>query len=354
MGCSIWKLPVAFALTFQLACGLETVELGPPVPHEEAEVTPGVESPQAEPEAAVPPPNTAVIGSELPSPLPEVPVSGLDGVGDFDIPPSSTAKGCQKVDFLFVIDNSPSMAFAQDNLKNSFPGFLRVLDAKVEVSDFQILVVDTDSSDGRREDDQAGAASLDRCNDTLGAGRRSNGDSQQACLVAGDQRFITLQQPELDATFSCMATVGTAGDADEQQVGALLQAVSTEENAAGGCNQGFLRSDALLVVTIITNTDDKDSIGEPDSWFSDLLKQRGGDEGSVVMLGFVPGDAFAPASSGFACNVLAAINRAPRLDDFINRFSHRSIASVCEGDYGPTFALAVDNIDLACAAFVPR
>jgi hypothetical protein len=290
--------------------------------------------------------------------LPEVaPLGGLDGLGEFDSLPESAEKGCEKVDFLFVIDNSRSMAFAQENLKNSFAGFLSVLGDNLDANDFHIMVVDTDSWDGRAEDGEQptvdAATGIDRCNDTLGAGRRSNGQDQQDCQVANGKRFVSLEQPELDSTFACMATVGTLGNAREQQMGAMLAAVSGPENDVGGCNEGFLRRDAILVVTIITNTDDQASLGDPAIWYDTLLQQTDKEEASVVVQGFLPGDAFAPSSSGLICNVLAAINSAPRLEEFISSFTHGHFASVCESDYGPFFDAAVDSIQLACDDFVP-
>jgi hypothetical protein len=53
------------------------------------------------------------------------------------------------------------------------------------------------------------------------------------------------------------------------------------------------------------------------------------------------------------CNIFAAISRAPRLQDLVDRFSHRSVASVCQESYAPAFEAAVSSVDLACEAFVP-
>jgi hypothetical protein len=331
-----------------MACGLETVELGGPSVGNNAGATAANEPTGTGGEDAL-----AADGSEASSSLPEVPpLSNLDGAGSFDAPsdPNASDKGCNKVDFLFVIDNSPSMAFAQENLKNSFNGFLKVLGESLQTNDFHIMVVDTDGGDDRNDDAAVGA---DRCDVTLGAGRRVNGQNDDDCQLPAAQRFVSTGQPELlDTTFSCMATVGVSGDSREQQMAAMLGAVSPAESDPGGCNAGFLRNDAILVVTIITNTDDSESLDGPQAWYDEILARKNGNEASVVMLGFFPGDAFRPSSSGVICNVIAAINRAPRLDEFVNLFTHHQVASVCEADYGPYFEAAVENIDLACDDFV--
>jgi hypothetical protein len=150
-----------------------------------------------------------------------------------------------------------------------------------------------------------------------------------------------------------MSNVGTSGEAREQQADALLAAIAPEQNDVGGCNAGFSRPGAVLVVTMITNTDDDISAGDPDIWFDAIARQKGGNEASVVFIGFLPGDAFSPSSSGVLCNVIAEFNPAPRLEALATRFTHHQLASVCEADYGPTFASAVSSIARACATFVP-
>lgn len=291
------------ALLLALACGVDRVELGEPL-------------------------GTAGAGAAATD------EGGTDNGGTPDAVP-----GCSKIDFLFVIDNSLSMAFAQENLKASFSSLLGVLDTTLAATDFHIMVVDTD----------AGGEGDDSC-DLLGSGRRNNGQDGSDCGLPAGLRY-TAPSPDLESAFECMATVGTFGEAREQQAGALLSAVGNLANDAGGCNAGFSRPDAVLVVTLVTNTDDAASMGEPDAWYDALVQLKGGNEASVVMLGFLPGDAFADPSSGLLCNLVSGFTPAPRLDALITRFSHHQVGSVCADDYGPLFASAVDSIGRACDEF---
>src|SRR5262245_47456344 len=59
-----------------------------------------------------------------------------------------TSSGCERVDFLFVVDNSGSMREEQENLARSFPGFVAVLQRSLRARDYHIMVVDTDASGG--------------------------------------------------------------------------------------------------------------------------------------------------------------------------------------------------------------
>ena len=63
-------------------------------------------------------------------------------------PPEPPAPGCQRVDFLFIVDNSGSMREKQENLARSFPGFIEVVERELRAKDYHIMVVDTDASSG--------------------------------------------------------------------------------------------------------------------------------------------------------------------------------------------------------------
>ncbi|MCY0994748.1 hypothetical protein OV203_46915 [Nannocystis sp. ILAH1] len=65
-------------------------------------------------------------------------------------------------------------------------------------------------------------------------------------------------------------------------------------NAPGGCNDGFLREDALLMVTLISNTYDTvgDSKGTPGSWAASAFAAKHDDPESIVLLNI--GDTMVP------------------------------------------------------------
>jgi hypothetical protein len=323
------------ALALGVACGLERVELRGSADDPRGDA--GADTPDS--------PDAPRSGESAPS--------GADvatGTSGFDVPTALAEPGCTKVDFLFVIDNSLSMLLAQRKLDRSFPGFMRVVEGDVAASDFHIMVVDTDSWDGT-----GGSASADGCREVLGAGRRSDASGND-CGVVGDARYIASPTADLTETFSCLADVGTFGDPNEQPIDAVLQALSPAQNAAGGCNAGFLRNDAILVVTLITNQDDDASSGTPETWRENLLALKGGDPSALVVLGFVGDNNVDGGLDGGPCSPLLdfGTSGAPKLQQLLQGLDRGAAASVCADDYTPFFEQAVTDISTACEQFVPR
>jgi hypothetical protein len=134
-----------------VACGVERFELLPSTGPESSGLS--ETPPISEPEPVTPP---SVAAPELPAAGDgSVPASGsadeLPQVPDVFVPPET---GCQKIDFLFAIDNSSSMRDEQENLTRSFPGFIDVMQQVLGTKDVHIMVVST-GGDREDEDDQA-------------------------------------------------------------------------------------------------------------------------------------------------------------------------------------------------------
>jgi hypothetical protein len=323
-------------------CGLEEVELRPQpseaVASDARDDTDGV---APAPDAGVRMASSGVDQSPFPA-----------GSDDFGVtPPGLPEKGCRKIDFLFVVDNSASMLREQSSLASSFPGFISVVEETLAVTDFHIMVVDTDGWDG-----EAASGALDPCRDALGAGKRTGSD-ERACGVLGDDRYLSADQPDLEQTFTCLAQVGTFGSSREQPMDAMLLGVGAAQNEPGGCNAGFLRQDAVLVVTFITDEDDTRSSGSPAVWRQALIDAKAGNELALVVLGLIDdGDLDQPLAGGPCADLLGSLpglGGPPALQSFVDSLAQGSLASVCAPDYSPFFARAVNVIDTACDEFVP-
>lgn len=131
---------------------------------------------------------------------------------------------------------------------------------------------------------------------------------------------------------------------------AMAQAVGSNVGN-GGCNQGFLRDDAILVVTYITDEeDDVESMGDPADWKAALVAAKGGNEQAVVVLGLV-GDSDVP---GGGCGPFGLAEASPRLRAFAESFDFGTWGSICSPDYAPFFLDAVGVIDSACEIFDPE
>jgi hypothetical protein len=327
-----------------LGCGTDDIELRPA----RAEPTPPDSSLDGAPATSDP------LGPEVAAPVPAAAVPGRDGVLiptnqlPGTAPPEPTpAPGCQKIDFLFLIDDSSSMRDEQANLARSFPGFIQVMQQVLEARDFHIMVV---STGGRREEEDEPTLDAEECADVQGAGKRRSPEGLD-CGIQGGLSYMVDTQPELEATFSCAAQVGTDGSAIEEPMDALLAATSQALNAEGRCNAGFLRDDAILVVTLITDEDDRRSTGDPEDWRRLLLEAKRGDEAALVLLGLVGDNNVDGGLLGGPCSGSDA-DGSPRLQEFVESVNG-IVGSVCASEYSNFFQTAVGTVDSACEDFVP-
>lgn len=277
----------------------------------------------------------------------------------------SSEDACEKIDFLFVIDNSGSMADEQAALIASFGGFIDTIRSATGARDFQIMVVD---SDGNCPMGNCVPETND-CNTVVGAGRVTTPNGQD-CGIDSGRRYMLDTQPDLENTFACAAGVGTNGSGDEKVLEAMAKSMTNNLLDPGQCNEGFIRDDAILVVTIITDEEDDHetpgqspcgldplpgSLGEPDDWFNAVQDAKLGTEENAVVLSLVgptPPDTVCPPLDKCAGGIDGA-EQAPRIVDFTNRFTRSLVGPVCDASYEQFFADAVALVAVACDEFVP-
>jgi hypothetical protein len=164
-----------------------------------------------------------------------------------------------QVDLLFVIDDSPSMAPKQAELRARFPQLITILDEfanQGSPADYHIGVVTTDLG--------AGAYTGTNCkpNGLGGKLQKLGRKAPTGCVGPTDANYIKYNQKtgannlptgkNLSETFGCMAAVGDSGCGFEQTLEAAYKAIHDDipENA------GFFRDNALLVVVFVTDEDD--------------------------------------------------------------------------------------------------
>ncbi len=271
---------------------------------------------------------------------------------------SSSDAGCKKVDLLFVIDNSGSMADEQSNLAASFPSFITAMRQELaDTNGYNVGVISSDAyagdfscslQDGVLITRTAGAdASNANCGPFMSGGRYMN------------------ETDDLETKFGCVAKIGTSGDGNERPMTALSAALSPGLAGPGGCNEGFLRDDALLVVIIITDEEDDHEVdgcmqepqpgssGDPNGWFQAVIAAKGGDESKVVVLSLV-GPAEQPQCPALdKCNGgIDGAEVATRIIEFTSMFTYGFVGPICE-PYGPFFLEAIGVIKSACDDFEP-
>ena len=309
------------------------------------------------------------------------PVRDLGGMPDFG---DGSPVGCKgKIDLLFVISRHPSMSWSQEQLVAAFPKFIATIQSKFADFDYHIMVVTGDAGWGNDPCTEAcpnleckigesccllqpqngdkgmpccpapdyPCQQLDlvgACDRRLGAGEvfpaGIDGEANKPCPIDGSRRYLVKGQSDLEETFACIATVGTSGWYLLGQ--AMVAAVQDEDptkNKLGSCNPGFLREDALLMVTLIDNGyDDPEggSEGTPTEWAKAVIDAKHGDDKSVVMLN-IGGDPDPECEHD------------DRLCEVTKMFPFHHLESRWVTDYGPAFIKAASLVETACAGFVP-
>jgi hypothetical protein len=153
-----------------------------------------------------------------------------------------------KIDLLFVVDDSASMVEEQASLAANFPRFMAALE-KTGAPDLHIGVITTDMG--------AGGIDQDKCQGVGDAGRFQ---IQAGCPVSADgPRFLRIDAAgnknftgTLADTFACVALVGKEGCGYEHQLQSLRYALS--DNNPGF--REFLRPEAHLGIVVISDEDD--------------------------------------------------------------------------------------------------
>lgn len=138
----------------------------------------------------------------------------------------------QKVDILFVVDNSGSMREEQEKLARNFQSFIEEL-IKSDISDFQIGVITTDMDDPAQ------------------SGKLQSG--------AGSPKIINrnqLSSTDVIKAFAENVKVGITGTSYEKPLDAIRAALSPQHLADPKSNKGFLRDGAMLAIVLLTDEDD--------------------------------------------------------------------------------------------------
>jgi len=260
------------------------------------------------------------------------------------------------------------MALVQKQLLTIFPAFYDALFGEFAAFDVHIMVVETDDAwlmddcslcgEGCDPDGKLPTcgAVLDECDSKMGAGvtfPAGKDSSAQRCNVING-RYITRDDPDPVAAFNCIAKVGTDGGIDFP-ADAMVAAVSPpllgiDPYPPDGCNQGFLRDDALLVVTIIADGGDPVSSGPAEAWVEALTAAKHGDADAYQVLVIT-------TDVDTAEHLCGEYNPATnRLRTFIELLpeGHGLIESICKNDYGPFFQAAAEAVLERCDAYVPQ
>jgi hypothetical protein len=153
---------------------------------------------------------------------------------EFALPPSSDNFGAgatynNKVDIVFIVDDSESMQYPQQNLLAALPGMVsKLLSSKL---DLHIAVTST----------------------SVGGANPSGG------RFIGNPKYFTSGTANLGSALTSRLNLGTGGRDREAGIESLFMVMSP--NYSNGEAAGFYRDDALLAIIEITNEDDNSGLG---------------------------------------------------------------------------------------------
>ena len=221
-----------------------------------------------------------------------------------------------RVDLLWVVDDTASMAEEQAALADGFETFLTSLEAS-DLS-YHVGVVTTEAT----------------------------GE------LLGNPWIVTRESDDPVGDFARAVAVGTDGTADEAGLAAVVTALG--DDLAAGANRGFRRADAVLHVIVVSDADDHSAalLDDPAASVEKLLADATTQSGLPAMFSAVVGDEGSGCSGEFG-------DAAPG-DTYIGvaRNTGGAVASVCAGDLdgileklaGLTLA-APDHVDLQQAPY---
>lgn len=163
---------------------------------------------------------------------------------NFDLPATSNNFGQtvtynNKVDILWIVDNSSSMLKHQNSLSTQVPDLVSRLNSLK--MDYQMAVVTT----------------------SLG------GTSPDGGKFIGTPKYVTNKTSDLVNILKAKMIVGEAGSNNERGLESMGMALSPSYLANEG--RGFLRNDALLVVIALSDEDDKSAVSSPSSHYARFL-----------------------------------------------------------------------------------
>jgi hypothetical protein len=271
-----------------------------------------------------------------------------------DADTTTTPRQCNKMDLVFVVDDSGSMQEEQSNLATNFPMFASLLSSYVtpngEKIDYRIAVTTTGKDIMYTV--QNGPITLPMNEDG------DNGAFRNNCNMT--KRFLEPTDANMQQVLSCRANVGTSGPGFEMPL--LMTKWALGERVADNTNAGFLRDDALLGVVILTDEDDASTT--QNNFTVTVTSQPPVDYQPADLVAFL--DTLKGHRTRWAAGVIAGETdcsssfgmaaKATRLQDFVTQANtsstQASFSSICDGNLTAALQKTLDTFQAACGVVI--
>lgn len=293
--------------------------------------------------------------------------SGVGGNGDgnentslgTEPPPAQPPEPeeCEKMDIVFVVDDSGSMEEEQKNLAANFPKFVAKIDSfKTKGGsklDWRIAVTTTATNISYKIQVPFGG--------TMPMSEKGDdGAFRMPSSCGGTRRWIEKADKNASADFQCRAKVGTGGSSIEMPLQTTKLALN--DRVADGTNAGFLRDDALLAIIVLTDEDDCSRDDNNFTIQNDVCSTMQGVKPIAEYKQML--DTVAKGAGRWATAVIAGATacesgfgkavEAKRLKEFVGMAGKNgTFSSICDGDLSGALEKALDTFDAACKTFPP-
>jgi hypothetical protein len=278
----------------------------------------------------------------------------IDAGGFYDGGEQPMNGACDKIDILFVVDNSGSMEDEQVALAAAFPQFATVIENYTNQTgqhiDYHIAITTTDIT--YSQDVPIFGPQVTPWND----GKFVTGNCAGSGWPAG-RLFLQKGDPNVSTAFSCATKVGTMGSGLEMPLEAAKEALIDRVPTP---NANFLRDDALLAIVMLTDENDCSTPNLALGVFDtpcvnneavanyvtklDALKSGHGRWATAVIA--IPPGAGACAGDGSSENV--------RLKQFTDAAGANGVfTNICSGNMAQSLMQAFDTFGLACENIPP-
>ncbi|MDD5309939.1 MAG: hypothetical protein PHU25_21690 [Deltaproteobacteria bacterium] len=304
--------------------------------------------------------------------------SDSDADGDTDTGPGT---GSCDIDILMVLDTSGSMFDAAKNLREvAFPSFIGQLTNYPKVSTFRLGVVrhmygenpagsmgnvndsllitqgydpgyqcqnlvDGCDAEGHEYEDLGGGLAYYLCDDV------PEMQHQVDCNFASGKSWMEGPSDTFEDEFLCVGSFACHqyADLNERPIRAAVEALKAPENAE------FLRPEALLVVILLTDENDK-STGMTNQEVHDaILALKGGDEKYVVVLSLAGPQKgtveINPITQEKGCvsDDYGKLAECPKIVQFTKLFGTRGLhLDLCKDDLSTALTKTIDQLQLSC------
>ncbi len=248
--------------------------------------------------------------------------------------PDAAPRECSKMDIVFVVDDSGSMAPPQAKFNATFPDVINTLNTSKTKSgapiDYRLGVTTTDTT---------------RTNLTNGGSGGFVTLPNSGCNAGAAQRaWLERSDGDLASFLACRAGVGTLGSATEKPIDGLVLSVTARQ---ADQNAGFIRTEALLGFVILTDEEDS-STNTPEATIQalDTLKQGRSRWAGAVISGQKAGSCTSAGhSAGQAPKLHALVEGAANTTTGKNNVIW---SSICQDSLSAAMTQALGALTRAC------